>query len=239
MTSPLLKPPRIVALTGPGLSRESGFAPFDPAEMPLDTALEDVVTREGFERDPALAFTFYNLRRQQLLERVAPNPAHQALAALDTVTKGELLIVTRNIDDLHERAGSEAVIHTHGDLLKARCMICTRISDRFDDLTGREDCPICGNRGHLRPHIVWVGDEPLRMGTVYAALATCKVFLVIGTAAHAGPAAEMLAAARQSGAHTIEFIPEPTPASADFAEHRHGPLAKAVPAWVRETIAAE
>jgi NAD-dependent deacetylase len=224
-------------VTGPGLSRESGFAPFDPADMPLDTALEDVVTREGFERDPALTYAFYNLRRRQLLERVSPNPAHEALAVLDTVMKGDLLIVTRNIDDLHERAGNEAVIHTHGNLLKARCMICTKISDRFDDLTGREDCPICGNYGHLRPHIVWVGEEPLGMDTVYAALATCRLFLAIGTAAHVEPTAGFLAGAKRVGARTIEFTAEPTPASGEFDECRHGAQVETVPAWVKKMIA--
>src|SRR5471032_1593841 len=118
--TPWGQPPDIVAFTGAGLSRESGFAPFDAGAMPAGLRLEDVVTPEGFARDPARVLDFYNLRRRQLLE-AKPNAAHDGLAVLDAVRKREVLLVTRNIDDFHERAGSQAVIHTHGELLKARC----------------------------------------------------------------------------------------------------------------------
>jgi NAD-dependent deacetylase len=128
MPSPFPLPPRIVVLTGPGLSRESGFAPFDPAMMPPEVGIEDVVTREGFARDPARVQDFYNRRRREL-RGAKPNPAHEGLGALDLTRPGEALVVTRNIDDLHERVGNAAVIHTHGELLKARCAICTKISD--------------------------------------------------------------------------------------------------------------
>lgn len=131
MRSPFPQPPKIVVLTGPGLSRESGFAPFDPAAMPPGTTLEDVVTRAGFERDPAKVHAFYNSRRRQLRHDVKPSLAHEGLAALDVTRPGEVLVVTRNIDDLHERAGAQAVIHTHGELLKARCTICMKVSDWF------------------------------------------------------------------------------------------------------------
>jgi NAD-dependent deacetylase len=172
--------PKIVVLTGPGLSRAAGFAPFDPAQMPPGLGIEDIVTREGFERDPARVQGFYNERRRQLLQTVAPTIVHDGLAALEIARKNEVLIVTRNIDDLHKRAGSRAVIHTHGELLKARCLICTHVSDRFDDITEATACPICGNAGHLRPHLVWVGEAPLRMETIYEAVSHCRRFLVIG-----------------------------------------------------------
>ncbi len=230
------RPPKIVVLTGPGLSRESGFAPFDPATMPPGIALEDVVTRDGFARDPALVHAFYNARRRAL-HAAKPNPAHEALAALDLTRPGEVLIVTRNIDDLHERAGNEAVIHTHGELLKARCTICTKVSDWFDDLGEADRCPVCGNDGHLRPHIVWVGEEPLGLGLAYRALATCETCLSIGNAGAGEPGRSFLDAARRAGARTIEFAGAPSPLSPEFAERLYGPLTETVPEWVKHAIA--
>src|SRR5579864_3491074 len=236
MAIPFAQPPKIVVFTGPGLSRESGFAPFDPATMPAGIALEDVVTRDGFDRDPTGVFDFYNRRRREL-HTVKPNLAHQGLAALDLTGPGEVLVVTRNIDDLHERAGTKAVIHTHGELLKARCAICTKVSDWSDDLYGADDCPICGNHGHLRPHIVWVGEEPLRIDTVYIALATCETFVSIGNASGGEPGRGFLAEAKRAGARTIEFAREPTPLSPEFGECVYGPLVETVPQWVKRAIA--
>ena len=155
------KPPDIVVFTGGALAREAGFAPFDPVTMPAGLRLEDVVTGDGFARDPERVNGFYNRRRRELMH-ARPNAAHEGLAVLETMRPQQVLIATRNIDDLHERAGSKAVIHTHGELLKARCTICTNVSERLDDIAADTSCPVCGNRGHLRPHIVWVGEEPLR-----------------------------------------------------------------------------
>ena len=242
MKTPWAQPPAIVVFTGAGLSRESGFAPFDAGGMPAGLRLEDVVTQEGFARDPAGVLDFYNLRRRQLLE-AKPNAAHEGLAVLDAVRKREMmpkremLSVTRNIDDFHERAGSQAVIHTHGELLKARCMICTRVSERYDDITAASDCPICGNRGHLRPHVVWVGEEPLRIAHVYEALAQCRLFLVIGVAGGSEPARSFLAEARRAGARTVEFDRDPAPSTGPFDECIPGPLAESVPAYVKKLIA--
>lgn len=228
--------PKIVVFTGPGLSREAGFAPFDRANFPPGVALEDVVTRDGFARDPGLVEDFYNRCRRALLA-AAPSVAHQGLAALDLARPGDLLVVTRNIDDFHERAGARAVIHTHGELLKARCMICTKVSGWFDDLGPTEQCPVCGNFGHLRPHIVWVGEPPLRLDTVYTALATCEQFLSVGNTGGGEPGRSFLAEAKRGGARTTEFTREPTPLSPEFEERRYGPLTETVPEWVRKTIA--
>lgn len=236
MKTPFPQPPKIVVFTGAGLSRESGFTPFDPATMPPGVALEDVVTRDSFARDPALVHDFYNRRRREL-RAAKPNFAHTGLAALDLTRPGEVLVVTRNIDDLHERAGAQAVIHTHGELLKARCTICMKISDWFDDLSGEEDCPVCGNRGHLRPHVVWVGEDPLRIDTVYLALANCAVFVSVGNAGSGEPARSFLAEAKRSGARTLEFAREPTPASPNFDECVLGPLVDIVPQWAKRVIA--
>jgi NAD-dependent deacetylase len=236
MPSPFPQPPKIVVFTGPGLARESGFTPFDPAAMPPGIGLEDVVTADGFVRDPASVHDFYNRRRREL-RGVRPNRAHEALAALDLTRPGEMLTVTRNIDDLHERAGSQAVIHTHGELLKARCTICTKASDWFDDLGAAESCPVCGNDGHLRPHVVWVGEEPLRIDTAYVALATCETYLSVGNAGGGEPGRGFLAEARRAGARTIEFAREPTPLSPDCDECLYGPLVETVPDWVKRAIA--
>jgi len=238
MTGPFPQPPKMVIFTGPGLSRESGFAPFDPATMPPRVAIEDVVTRDGFARDPALVQDFYNQRRREL-RAARPNPAHDGLAALDLTRPGEVLVVTRNIDDLHERAGAQAVIHTHGELLKARCAICMKVSDWFDDLSDADDCPVCGNHGHLRRHIVWVGEDPLRIDTVYLALASCEIFVSIGNTGSGEPARSFLAEAKRAGARTIEFAREPTPASPEFGECVYGPLVETVPDWVTRAIAAD
>jgi NAD-dependent deacetylase len=236
MPSPFPRPPKLVIFSGPGLSRESGFAPFDPATMPPRVAIDDVVTREGFARDPALVHDFYNLRRREL-RAANPNPAHESLAALDLTRPAELLIVTRNIDDLHERAGARAVIHTHGELLKVRCIICTKVSDWVDDLSDADDCPVCGNHGYLRPHIVWVGENPLRVDAVYLALANCEMFVSIGNAGGGEPARSFLAGAKRAGASTLEFACEPTPVSTEFDECIYGPLVATVPEWLKQRLA--
>src|SRR5918997_2009724 len=227
MSIPWAKPPKIIAITGGALSRESGFALFDPATMPDGLRLEDVVTSDGFARDPERVTGFYNRRRRELM-RARPNAAHEGLAVLETMRSNEVLIVTRNIDDLHERAGSKVVIHTHGELLKARCLICTYLSDRVDDITQATACPVCGNAGHLRPHVVWVGEEPLRMASVYEALAHCSLFLAIGVPGGAEPALGFARDARQAGARLIAFNPEPSPNPGPFDEHIAGPLAETV-----------
>jgi NAD-dependent deacetylase len=236
MTSPFPRPPKIVIFTGPGLARASGFAPFDPAALPPGITLEDVVTRDGFARDSELVHDFYNARRRGL-QAVAPNVAYEGLAALDLRRPSEVLVITRNIDDLHERAGNQAVIHTHGELLKARCAICTQVSDWFDDLGAADQCPVCGNIGHLRPHIVWVGEPPLGIDTAMIALATCEMFVSIGNAGANEPGRSFLTEAKRAGARTFEFAREPTPPpSPEFDDHIYGPLTETVPDWVKRAI---
>jgi NAD-dependent deacetylase len=237
MSGPWAQPPKIVAVTGAALSRAAGFAPFAADRMPEGLSLEEIVTEEGFARDPARVHEFYNLRRRELLA-ARPSAAHEALAILDIVRPGELLIVTGNIDDLHERAGSHSVIHLQGELLKARCTICGKPSERHDDITPASDCPICGNQGHLRPHIVWVGEEPLRIASVYQALAHCQFFLAIGANMGNEPAQSFLAEARRAGARTVEFNPEPSPNLEQFDERVTGSLAETVPEFVKRVIAA-
>jgi NAD-dependent deacetylase len=229
------RPPEIVVLTGGALAREAGFAPFDPAGMPQGLRLEEIVTREGFARDPGRVNDFYNARRRDLL-RVAPNAAYEALAVLETLRPREVLVVTRNIDDLHERAGSRWVIHTHGELLKARCTICTHVSERHDDIAADTACPVCGNTGYLRPAIVWVGEAPLGIARAFEALAQSRLFLVIGAAVAAEPASGFAEVAGRAGARRIAFTPDPLSAPGPFDEHVVGPLAETVPAYVKRLI---
>ncbi len=236
MGTPWAQPPKIVALSGAALSREAGFAPFAVDRMPARLRLEDIVTHEGFARDPARVHEFYNLRRRELLA-ATPSGAHEGLAVLDIVRPRELLIVTGNIDDLHERAGSHSVIHLQGELLRARCTICGKVSERHDDITEASDCPICGNKGHLRPHVVWVGDEPLRIASVYQALAHAALFLAIGANVGNEPAQSFLAEARRAGARTVEFNPELSANPETFDERIPGPLAETVPDYVKRLIA--
>jgi len=240
MSTPWVEAPRIVAFTGAGLAREAGFAPFDPDGMPEGLRLEDIVTREGFARDPVRVRGFFNLRRHQLLQ-ITPNGAYEGLAVLDAVRPREMLVVTGNIDNLHERAGSTAVIHLHGELMKARCTICTELSERYDDITAETDCPICGNKGHLRPHVVWVGEEPLQIVSVFKALADAAFFLAIGAAGGSEPAKSFLAEARRAGARTVEFPGEfarsPAPDAEPFDERIPGPLRDSVPEYVKRLIA--
>lgn len=230
------RPPEIVVYTGGALAREAGFAPFDPLTMPEELRLEDVVTCDGFVRDPDRVNDFYNRRRRELL-CIKPNAAYDALAVLETLRAREVLVVTRNIDDLHERAGSKTVIHTHGELLKACCLICMNVSERTDDIVRGSACPVCGNEGHLRPHVVWVGEEPLGIASVYEALAHCRLFLAIGVPAAAESASGFAGAARQPGARRIAFATDPPADPGPFDEHIAGPFAETVPDYVKRLIA--
>lgn len=231
------QPPRIVALTGAALSRECGFAPFAVADMPPGLGLEDLVTREGFARDPRQVRDFFNLRRRRLLE-IKPGAAHDALAVLDMARPREVLVVTGNIDDLHERAGSLAVVHLHGELLKARCGVCGKASERRGDIDEVAECPVCGNVGQLRPDIAWVGEAPRGIDSVYAALASASLCLVIGANPAGEPVAGILAETRRAGARTIEFNPALLPdAESLFDERIAGPLGTTVPEYVKALIA--
>jgi NAD-dependent deacetylase len=163
---------------------------------------------------------------------VTPNAAHEALARLEAVRPGEVMIATQNIDDLHERAGSRAVIHMHGELLKARCTACGKTTIWYDDLTGNEGCRICAIEGQLRPHVVWFGEMPLGLDAIYQVLAQCKVFLSIGTSGSVEPAASFVEEARRAGAHTVELNLEPSHSASLFAERIYGPASKIVPEYV-------
>jgi NAD-dependent deacetylase len=182
---------------------------------------------------------FYDLRRQQLLSpEIAPNPAHRALAELEQRWPGSVVIVTQNIDDLHERAGSNNLIHMHGELLKARCTRCAVVCPWRGDLAVEHCCPACGAADLLRPHVVWFGELPLALDAIYEALAACDAFIAIGTSGQVYPAAGFVEEMRRHGrAHTVELNLERGALNSRFAEHRQGPASELVPRYVDELLA--
>lgn len=204
----------IVILTGAGVSAESGINTFrDAGGLWEEHRVEDVATPEAFVRDPDLVHRFYDARRAAIQEK-APNGAHEALARLDAAWQGELLIVTQNVDDLHERAGAKRLIHMHGEHLNAWCTACDQRSPWTGPLINRPGCPACGMAGYLRPDVVWFGEmlDPAILRQADAALA-CDLFLAVGTSAVVYPAAGFLDEARARGAFTAEVNPEATGAS--------------------------
>ncbi|QVL41696.1 MAG: NAD-dependent protein deacylase [Alcanivorax sp.] len=230
---------RIVILTGAGISAESGINTFrDAGGLWENHRIEDVATPEAFQRDPQGVQSFYNRRRAQLRDpAIQPNAAHLALAGLEQALPGQVLVVTQNVDDLHERAGSRNVIHMHGELLKARCQSTDTLVPADRDLDPALTCTVCGAAGCLRPHVVWFGEMPLEMERIYATLAGCERFISIGTSGNVYPAAGFVAEARASGAHTTELNLEPSEQLTAFHEHRHGRATELVPAYVRELLA--
>ena len=225
----------IVVLTGAGISKESGLDTFRDADgIWSRVRIEDVATPQAFARDPGRVHDFYNARRARLASgSVTPNAAHQAIARLEAEWPGAVLVVTQNIDDLHERAGSRNLLHMHGELLKARCAACEVVSARPGDLSVALECGDCGRAGGLRPHVVWFGEMPLEIERIYNALDDCSLFLSIGTSGSVYPAAGFIQHVRfASGAHTVELNLEPSEGANLFAEAHHGAATRVVPAYV-------
>jgi NAD-dependent deacetylase len=228
----------IVVLTGAGISAESGLATFrGPDGLWEGHRVEDVATPEAFRRDPALVQAFYDARRERL-KSVEPNAAHRALARLDSEWPGELLIVTQNVDDLHERAGARRLLHMHGELGSAWCLACDARTPWTGALGSGPPCPACGEAGRLRPDIVWFGEMPYEMERIDRALMDCDLFVSIGTSGAVYPAAGFVQTARYAGARTLELNLEPSLGSVYFNETRTGPAGVLVPAWVDEVLAA-
>ncbi len=230
-------PRNIVILTGAGISAESGLATFrGPDGLWEGHRVEDVCTPEALARDPDLVLNFYDTRRRALAD-VRPNPAHEALARLDTEWPGELLIVTQNVDDLHERAGAKRLIHMHGELLSALCRRCGARSHFEGAMIDRPACPACGQSGGLRPDIVFFGEIPYWMEEIEAALAQADLFVSIGTSGAVYPAAGFVQLARAVGAATLELNLEPSAGTALFSASEFGAASALVPAWVDRLLA--
>ncbi|GAB80338.1 NAD-dependent deacetylase [Shimwellia blattae DSM 4481 = NBRC 105725] len=234
-----MEKPRVVVLTGAGISAESGIRTFRAADgLWEEHRVEDVATPEGFERDPALVQAFYNARRAQLsLPEIKPNAAHYALAELERALGGNLLLVTQNIDNLHERAGSRNIIHMHGELLKVRCAWSGQVLDWTGDVQPDDRCHCCQFPARLRPHVVWFGEMPLGMDEIYQAIADADIFIAIGTSGHVYPAAGFVHEARLQGAHTVELNLEPSQVGSEFEEKHYGLASEVVPEYVRKIIA--
>lgn len=221
----------IVILTGAGVSAESGLGTFrDVDGLWTRFNLEDVATPEGFARNPEMVLDFYNQRRANCL-CAEPNAAHFALAELEA--RHEVLIVTQNVDDLHERAGSKNLIHMHGELLGQLCAACDDRRPCDGDLTTESACPACGAQA-LRPDVVWFGEMPYQMERIWEALRACELFVSIGTSGEVYPAAAFAQDARRFGAETLELNLEPSTGARDFLDARYGPATEIVPAWVAE-----
>lgn len=229
---------KIVILTGAGISAESGVPTFRDANGLWENhRIEEVATPEAFARNPELVHRFYNLRRAAL-PTVKPNPAHEALARLQQEHPGKVTLITQNVDDLHERAGSSEVIHMHGELLKARCARCEEVKTWSEDLDAQMACDSCHAVGQMRPHIVWFGEMPFHMERVFQALEEADVFIAVGTSGLVYPAAGFVEVARRGGAKTIEVNTDATAMSDAFQTHRIGPAGAEVPKLVVELLEA-
>ena len=229
----------IVVLTGAGLSAESGLHTFrDKDGIWARYDYREVATPEGYHRNPVLVLDFYNQRRRQNAH-VRPNAAHDALARLEAEHPGRVLIVTQNIDPLHEMAGSKNLIHMHGEIQKALCGACgVRHAIGHNDLTLETVCPACAEMGTLRPDVVWFGEMPYHMDRISDALGTCDLFISVGTSGTVYPAAGFVLEARSAGAHTVELNLEPSEGISRFHEASHGRATEVVPAYVERLLSA-
>lgn len=226
---------RLVVMTGAGISAESGVSTFrDKGGLWEQYNVYEVATPEAFDADPRKVWEFYGKRRAQL-RTVEPNAAHHALARLEAaMPDGQFTLVTQNVDDLHDRAGSRNVVHMHGELAKVRCTGCGTITTTLDDLGPLPDCADCG--AMLRPHIVWFGEVPMHMDAIERAATACTLFLVVGTSGTVYPAAGMLSLAKASGARTAGVNLDP-PENAAYLDHfLRGKAGEILPPLVEEWI---
>jgi|SRR5699024_1902586 len=229
---------KIVVLTGAGISAESGLSTFrDAGGLWENHRIEDVATPGAYQRNPTLVHNFYNARREQLTQAcIKPNAAHKALAVLEKALGDDFLLVTQNVDDLHQRAGSQRLIAMHGELRKCRCTGCNKVSTVTAPLSIHSACEFCQRKGTVRPHIVWFEEMPLRMQEIYQALDNCDIFVSIGTSGNVYPAAGFVEIANQAQAETIELNLEPSSQNSAFSIHRQGPATKLVPEWVENLL---
>ncbi|MCH9765791.1 MAG: NAD-dependent deacylase [Alphaproteobacteria bacterium] len=235
MTHPRIS--KIVILTGAGISAESGVATFrDQDGIWAKYDYRDVATPDGFARDPQLVLDFYNMRRRKHGD-VQPNAAHLALARLEAEHPANVVIVTQNVDALHEAAGSKALIHMHGEILKRKCGNCGLQEQWSNDITRQSVCPNCKQAGTLRPDVVWFGEMPYHMETIAEHLQSADLFLSIGTSGHVYPAAGFVAEAGLHGAKTVELNLEPSEGTSLFDETIHGYAGEIVPAYVARLLA--
>ena len=222
-------------LTGAGISAESGVPTFRDADGLWEGyRVEDVATPEAYDFQPSVVHRFYDARRKAL-GRVSPNLAHLALARLEDAIGDDLLVITQNIDDLHERAGSTRVLHMHGELRSALCRACAARTPWTSDLGDFPPCPRCGVT-ELRPDVVWFGEMPYDMDRIFAALDQTDLFVAIGTSGAVYPAAGFVQFASGTGARTLELNLAPSEVTELFDEARQGLAGELVPGWVDELL---
>jgi len=227
----------IFILTGAGISAESGLDTFrDQNGVWARYSIDEVATPEAFARNPDLVHEFYNMRRLTA-SQAQPNAAHGALAVLESEYAGEVWIVTQNVDDLHERAGSRNVIHMHGELTKVRCEKCGLVCTERGAITGATRCGACAAVGRIRPHVVWFGEIPLSLADIEHHLQACDLFVSIGTSGHVYPAAGVADMARRTGrAHMVELNLEPSFGESLFTERVYGRAGEIVPRYVESLL---
>ncbi|MFE3839277.1 NAD-dependent deacylase [Pseudogemmobacter sonorensis] len=235
----------IVILTGAGISAESGLGTFrDKDGLWTRYDLAEVATPEGFARNPALVHEFYNARRANSRE-ARPNPAHEALARLRRDWPGDVLIVTQNVDDLHERTepappggdGPSGLIHMHGRLEGALCAACGHRWPAPARMAPADPCPACAAAA-TRPDIVWFGEIPYHMDEIWFALRQADLFVSIGTSGTVYPAAAFAQDAGRAGAWCLEINAEASAVAEDFDAVLIGPASRKVPEWVEGLLAA-
>lgn len=227
---------KIVILTGAGISAESGLGTFrDEGGLWSQHRIEDVATPEGFARNPELVQGFYSARRIQAAG-AQPNKAHLALARLQRHWRSEVVIVTQNVDSLHEAGGAVDVIHMHGTLAGALCATCGHRWPAPAQMHAGEPCPAC-NAPTARPDVVWFGEMPYHMDRIYDHLAGVSLFAAIGTSGQVYPAAAFVHEAKAVGARTVELNLDPSDGALSFDEVRLGPATEIVPAWVDDLMA--
>jgi NAD-dependent deacetylase len=224
----------VAALTGAGISAESGVPTFREAQTGLWAQYDpnELATLEAFARDPALVWAWYTWRRT-LVAAAEPNAGHRALAAMaGRVPK--FTLITQNVDGLHARAGSQSVIELHGNLGRTACSTEGEVVDDWPDLGETPPrCPRCG--APLRPGVVWFGESlpPAALEAALAAAAACDVFLSVGTSALVQPAASLPLVALQKGAWVVEVNPAPTPLTPLVTVHLRGKAGEVLPALVQ------
>ncbi len=226
---------KILVLTGAGISAESGIPTFRGADGLWEGhRLEDVATPAAFVRDPTMVQNFYNERRRKLLHSdIRPNAAHIALAEFERQQDDPFLLVTQNIDDLHQRAGSVNVLPMHGELLKARCLDTGDVFDWRDDLNDQTPHPNDPTRlGRLRPHVVWFGEMPIGLQQIDEAARQADLFVAIGTSAVVYPAAGIVQATRPD-CRRVEINLDETPQSMSFDQSIRGKASVEVPKFLR------
>ncbi len=222
----------IVVLTGAGISAESGLATFRSSNgLWNNHRVEDVATIEAFQRNPEFVHDFYNQMKPELLA-AKPNPAHLALTKLQDNYPAPVSIITQNVDTLHEKAKSRNIYHIHGQINQAVCLNCGHILETWNDVTTETVCPQCSVAGMMKPNIVFFGENLLYMDKVERLLASCDLFISVGTSGVVFPAAAFVQTAKLYGAETYEFNLEKTSNNFYFDHHIFGKAGDTLPPFV-------